>query len=220
MCRSGYKRRETSLVKGLYCILGRHPSLICLELYFFVNKSANKLNFLHHYTFFLKMSKVDHLYSLVINDEYASIESELAKKSIKARKMLINTRSPNHRQTMLNTSIHYGRFDIAVLLIKHGAIVTAKNEHDTPLYFAVRAKNIELVRLLLKKGARVESSGDVRKIVYYEADVELVRLLIENGMRVDWTSSKWPYCPLYSAVKNVEMTELLIKNGAKVNVRI
>jgi uncharacterized protein len=57
-------------------------------------------------------------------------------------------------QTLLHISIQPERSELAALLIRRGADVNAADRHgDTPLYAAIRCRNVELAQKLIDAGA-------------------------------------------------------------------
>jgi ankyrin repeat protein len=78
---------------------------------------------------------------------------------------------------------HYSGPDVARLLLENGANVHAQDEDGcTPLHGAAGSGHIEVVRLLVEKGANVNAEV-VRLLVEKGANVnaEVVRLLAEKG---------------------------------------
>ena len=58
-------------------------------------------------------------------------------------------------ETALHCAAFWGRYEIAKLLIDHGADVNALTDRrSTPLHDAARMSNAKLARLLLEKGAK------------------------------------------------------------------
>ncbi|MBZ5620767.1 MAG: ankyrin repeat domain-containing protein [Acidobacteriia bacterium] len=87
---------------------------------------------------------------------------------------------------------------------------------------AKRNGNAELVRLLLEKGAAVETPDDTMLIPAAQSgDIEIMRLLIESGANVNCIAGS--PCPgetplMYAAVSdNVEAVRLLLAKGANPN---
>lgn len=87
-------------------------------------------------------------------------------------------------------------------LISAGADVNEeynKSPHNPPLYFAIKANNLVMTRLLLKSG------GDANRCC-----------ILYNAMNA--TSSCWRLIFYAIGTKNPEMVKLLITNGADINV--
>ena len=89
------------------------------------------------------------------------------------------------------TPLHYacclGRFEMAALLLDHGALVNAATADGyTPLMMAVEAENTDLVNLLHMRGAKVNASlpGSLSTALHMAArrgDIEIVRELCRAG---------------------------------------
>ncbi len=134
--------------------------------------------------------------------------------------------------------------DLIRLLLKHGADAnTANADGETPLHLVSRAGNIEAAKLLLKAGAKVdarESFGEQTPLMWavVRRHPEMVQFLIEQGADVNARAAIRDYqrvataesraksldrgglTPLmYAARENCrECTEILIENGADVNL--
>ena len=99
------------------------------------------------------------------------------------------------------------------------------DEWDNLLRQAVKDENFELVRLLIEKGADVDSSSDewfnpLRQAVR-DGNFELVRLLIEKGAKVDLGPDQ--FGPIHEAAMHhdhdvgIQMTKLLMEHGADIH---
>lgn len=103
----------------------------------------------------------------------------------------------------------------------------------TPLIFACKTNNIELVEKLLKKGADANKTyiykdrySHIKKtetplfLACRTNNVELAKLLLENG--ADANKTYKTQTPLFLACKtnNVELAKLLLEKGADVNYRL
>ena len=114
--------------------------------------------------------------------------------------------------------------EVAKLLLTNGSKVNSKNKKrtDTPLHFAVRNGDIEIVKMLLDRGADVDAINLYNvtplHIAVESKKVEIVELLLNHGACVnarDCNSST----PLLLAAKDgsEEIVKLLLKHGADVN---
>ena len=95
--------------------------------------------------------------------------------------------------------------------------------NHTALYYAAEKGHLNIVKLLLGKGAKVDhKSGDsaLHWACHY-GHVDIVKLLIENGANVDAKRSMDDSTPLcFAAHRNhKEIGELLIAKGADVNAK-
>lgn len=145
-------------------------------------------------------------------------------------------------QTALRTAvIEYGNLEIAEMLIKRGADVNTRTddygESWTLLAEAVGDGDIDVVRVLLAAGARINDVGDYTalQIAASGHDVEMVQLLLDAGADVDCPAGKayaedcdeavverrysFFRTPLQCAVShdNVEMCQIILEAGANVN---
>lgn len=112
------------------------------------------------------------------------------------------------------------------MLLARGANVNMKNRmFGSPLFAAIKGKNIAVIKLLLDNGADanniLNSSGFNAFIVAVrESTLEIVQLLIDNGANMNATDSGgYTAMMLAARVSNLEMVRFLIKNGADVNIK-
>lgn len=114
-------------------------------------------------------------------------------------------------------------------LINSGFNVNTKDDHnETALHVAVEHKNLEIVRLLIEKGANVnaQTKGKVTPILrldnYFEdkeAALEILCLLILKGAKVNANPDK--ETPLMTACmeNNIEAATVLLEAGANPNLK-
>ncbi len=119
------------------------------------------------------------------------------------------------------------------LLTSDPSLVNAKlpSNKATPLIFAITYKKTEVAKLLLKKGADVNSRASNGHTALHYASaygpIELVKLLLEKGASVnfnvqDSAEGDDPGCtPLLYAAANgqLEIVKLLLEKGAAVNAK-
>jgi ankyrin repeat protein len=125
-------------------------------------------------------------------------------------------------QTPLIVASEFGSADVVGFLLDHGATHSSMNFHGvTPLIGAVRAGNIESMRLLIEAGAPVDQSGLMGpplQVAVGERNVNAIKLLLEGGAAVD-TLDDQKHTALSRAEElgNLEIAELLLKHEAKVD---
>lgn len=112
-------------------------------------------------------------------------------------------------------------------LIIHGANINLKDEnyHNiTPLFLAVENGHLEMVKLLLDFGAKVNARDSEKKTPLMnldeDASAELVEILIKYGAKVN-LASKDGSTALIMAAENAEyqVVEALINAGAEINAK-
>ena len=102
----------------------------------------------------------------------------LAVEKVLSSKIDLNQRDPQGRTLLMETVLEK-RFDLAKLLLDHGADPKLR-DHDgsTALHFAAQAHQPELIQLLIDKGAEVdardnlESTPLARAITTYRGEAE------------------------------------------------
>ncbi|AET72878.1 hypothetical protein PGAG_00424 [Phaeocystis globosa virus 12T] len=117
-----------------------------------------------------------------------------------------------------------GHYEIANLLIKNGANIDAiDNYGETPLFLAVKANNIEMVKLLIEKGAETNIENKTQNsIMHYAAEipgdnVEVLKYLIRNSSDTAVNSiNDKEQTPLHLSAElgNTNAAKLLVENGA------
>jgi uncharacterized protein len=132
---------------------------------------------------------------------------------------LLNAYSPDGF-TPLGFSVFFGRAETAKALLDAGADVNAASRETmkvTPLASAAAAKQTEIARMLIARGANVNARAVSGHVPLHEAsangNVELVRLLIESGAEVNAKTDEGK-TPLDLAIeyKRPEVVELLEKS--------
>ena len=136
-----------------------------------------------------------------------------------------NVNAKRDHKTLLHGAA-WGAYEIAALLLAHGADVNAKNLwNNTPLYAAATRDNREMAALLIANGADVNAKNYGNTPLHEAAgrnSEEVAALLIENGAdvnaEVDFSGKG---TPLHEAARenSEEVAALLLANGADVNAR-
>jgi len=94
----------------------------------------------------------------------------------------------------------------------------------TPLHYAARNGNLEIVELLIKYGAKVSSSSITNEEPLHEAvykgHLEVAKFLLDKGAKVN--SGSYRGYPIHMAIDkgDYDMLVMLIKEGADVNAKM
>jgi ankyrin repeat protein len=95
----------------------------------------------------------------------------------------------------------------------------------TPLYMAAQGGNVQMVKLLLDHGAKIDAMAmgvTPLTIAIWRGYTEVVRVLVSRGANVNIVSSwKHKFTPIIycGAYGNAEITKMLIDAGADINAR-
>lgn len=160
---------------------------------------------------------------------------------------LLNNRADPNIGNPLYNAVYRGDEVIVDLLLNHGAYVNKRNDDsNTPLHFAVSSEQVNVVRLLLKNGARVlkkdrygytvkSKNSEIEQLLndYKEAELsplheaakngsvdELNCLLSEPQVSIDSQNKSGKTALIFAAGRgHVEVVNMLISAGADVNIR-
>ena len=103
-------------------------------------------------------------------------------------------------------------------LIEEGKFDVNKSDKNgrTPLFFAVRVDNLEIVQLVIDARAdvSVRDKDGATPLYYVRNDVEIAELLIKNGAEVE-AEDTWGRYPIYGVVSK-KVAEVLIEHGATI----
>jgi ankyrin repeat protein len=137
----------------------------------------------------------------------------------------VNALQGESRWTPLHSACYQGRGSVAEVFIDNGADVNAKDKHShTPLYFAVRKKDIDTVKLLIAKGANVnvkeEKKGGASPLhaAIERRHPDMAKLLIAKGADLNARNNEGE-TPLFIASAHRDLVELLLAKGADINAR-
>ncbi|XP_017884072.1 uncharacterized protein LOC108627375 [Ceratina calcarata] len=127
----------------------------------------------------------------------------------------------NRRTTLLHMAVITKQREMAELLINYKANVNAVDERNfTPMHEAALNDDLEIMKLLMDKGARIENQYKLLCIAAKMASIEFVELLVVmdvNGRDTDGSTAIHS-CVLRHPI-NYEILKLLIVNGANINAR-
>jgi len=137
----------------------------------------------------------------------------------------VNARTRDMGWSPLHLAIGGGHGDVADLvgfLVAHGAEVNAADrEGQTPLHMAAGTGNMRAIELLVAHGATIDQGdGTGRTPLHWAAIFDQIaagKMLLKKGASAN-VRSKVGLTPLHWAAKT-EIAEVLIKNGADLNVR-
>ena len=149
-------------------------------------------------------------------------------------KIQASVRGHQLRNKQLLEAAKIGDIERTKNLIKHGADVNASSKirscregiygrRGTALYWAVRHNSEDIVKLLLKAGAKTDviySLGDtLLHCAANDGNLNIVELLLDFGVEVNFTN-EYGETALHGAVLkgHVDIVKLLLKAGANVNV--
>ena len=91
--------------------------------------------------------------------------------------------------------------------------------NNTSLFNAVYGKNLAIVKLLLEYGADVHTkNSNGRNVLFYANSKEIAQTLIDRGLDVNTKYTKDNTTPIFT-LWNLEVIQLLINNGADVNAK-
>src|SRR5712672_550882 len=118
--------------------------------------------------------------------------------------------------TPLHAAIAKGNVDITMLLLDHGADVTALDQKQrTPLHRAVQWAKIGIIELLLDHHADVDTdngSGWTSLLqASFEGELDVARILLEHGATVDARDAEgWTPLCMSSQNGHVDVVRLLL----------
>jgi len=138
---------------------------------------------------------------------------------------LVNFRDKNQK-IPLHHAIEKKNIDAIKLLLKYKSNINiADKDGENALFYAVRSQSIEICRIVLEYvsniNVRCNSGENVLHIASNLQLLDIVELLIQNKIQVNVHDYTTEFTPLHYCVitNNSRLTELLINNGADVNVQ-
>lgn len=131
----------------------------------------------------------------------------------------------NSGETPLSLALDEGRWDLVMAAtrkgaVMHPALVNKLTGQRNPLLRAAKDGNIEMMRLLLDNGARVNMSDNTNRTALHWATscrhFNVMELLLQRGAAVDATKSTQRDTPLHIASRNGELAQVeLLSSFAK-----
>ena len=125
---------------------------------------------------------------------------------------------PDYSYRVMDIAAQRGKFAIVDILLKSGASLTGNT-----LPCAAKSQNLELIKLLLERGADVNSIGSLEITTLSVAiglqDEQMTRFLEERGASVIGQSKAHCFAALSAASKvgNIQYIEGLIQSGGRVH---
>ncbi|XP_055383981.1 ankyrin-3 isoform X2 [Condylostylus longicornis] len=126
--------------------------------------------------------------------------------------------------TPLHVASFMGCMNIVIYLLQHDAAnpdaPTVRGE--TPLHLAARAKQTDIIRILLRNGAQVDVKAREGQTPLHVAsrlgNIDIVMLLLQHGANVD-SKTKDLYTPLHITAKEgqEEVASVLLENNANID---
>jgi len=160
-----------------------------------------------------------------LNDQ-ADVEIAVSNGYFDLATLLLGTKisiSHDALNIFLMEAIEKGDAKFTLLLLKKGANINYYNKYNytTPLYTAVKQKNVEMQQLLINNGANVNLCESViccdkpLLLASHENDIETIKMLTENGAHLNTTSIVGETA-LHLAT-SFEVVKYLVERGADVN---
>ncbi|XP_076680771.1 uncharacterized protein LOC143375485 [Andrena cerasifolii] len=125
---------------------------------------------------------------------------------------------------LLRDALENRHTKVAKLLLIKGCKVNSKNNNisHTPLHFAVINGDIEIIQMLLSRGAKINAISPYGDTPLHDAvlsnKIEIIKLLINQGADVNAGDNK-DMTPLHVAIENdsEEIVELLLRRSANIH---
>jgi serine/threonine protein kinase len=143
------------------------------------------------------------------------------------RGVSINEEVATHSEltaSLLRCAIQAGEAEAVKYLLKNGASIHLLDTIDRPLTAAINARKLDMVELLISKGAKVNDLSQDSQLPLILAvsnrQLDMVELLISKGVKIN-DRNQGSQTPLMLAVsdRQLDMVKLLISKGADINMR-
>ena len=156
-------------------------------------------------------------------------------KKLGDHRAMINCRNYSG-QTALDIAIINGNYPCVILLIQGGAEINpiaTSNDSEFPLYLAVKAGNLEIVKLLIKNGANLKAKYSNDRTALHMAVTygrakdanRICEILLKNGVNVDSKNKELQNTALHLEVRkgndkcNEEIIQTILNFGANTELR-
>lgn len=150
----------------------------------------------------------------------AAYEGDL--KELKFLLMFKDVDSRDHlNRTPLHLAIEGEQLESVEYLLKRGADIEAVDMYSwTPLLYSAKVGNSPILKYLLDSGSNVGGNAKAvsspLRMASSKGHLDAVKILLESGAEVNRSGYRG-FTALYEASNNIEITVLLLKNGADVN---
>lgn len=128
----------------------------------------------------------------------------------------------DHGNTPLHDAAYWGCPEVAQLLIDNGTNVDVQNFiGETPLFDAIRSENQGMIHLLIRNGADINTQAypnvDIEKLID-PLNIKSPTQMSRKKRKMDVVIGRTPL-HIAAVVGHAEIAQLLIHNGAHVNVQ-
>ena len=128
--------------------------------------------------------------------------------------------------SLLRTALEKKHSEVAKLLLTSGSNVNGRYKHpcNTPLHLAALNSDIEIVQMLLDRGANIYAKNIHGNTPLHNAlksmEAKIIGMLLNHGANID-AANKSGMTPLHLAIthNSKEITTLLLSRGANVNAK-
>jgi predicted acyl esterase/ankyrin repeat protein len=119
----------------------------------------------------------------------------------------------------LHQAVANGDIEQVRMLISKGSNIDSEDQNEsTPLYYAVKSGNMEIIKSLMEAGADVNAGSRLPLFTAVEQDnLSMAEYLITHGADVN-APEGWTALQMAVSTSTIEMVKLLIAKGADINV--
>ncbi len=109
-----------------------------------------------------------------------------------------------------------GSLDVVQFFIENPEL-TDEDSLSTALNSAATAEQIHVVKYLIRKGCDVNSGDGPLEYACLKGNLEIAKLLVENGAKIDGIKNDGEPLEISCRRPNLELVQYLVENGADVN---